>query len=378
MISNIDMASLTPFLIWIVCVGIAALAIGVFIKYTSSQGKEGFDTAVSISITACPATTNTYMSSSGDTNCCNGDIVDNRCNGNVVCSLSPTVRNGTISCSEWVSHEWTVRANRFCTNTIPYYFGTMYRRNSDNQGCSASPCTSDGGSPSDPTKPICKIYSSSTDEYGKADSCFNSRYRDAMISPTATSTKNIIASGTKPNGQLYPALFTATFIPTRSGSPATPVTCQDWTRYKLYLDTVDPTGTTSSAWAQNAATNVYFCDAATAYYISGTLSPASATGVVGPGGTPSSAACPALPTGADPRCYYNGVKLGAQNGERVSYTASECSQLGGTFDDGDHLGICRLQGTTGQIGPDASIEVLNQFYSYFCSTDPEVVRRRHP
>ena len=277
--------ALTPFLIWLVCIGIAALAIGLLIKSISNEGFTS--TSSSIRISACPAKTVTYVTTNGDTNCCDGDVVDDRCNGRDVCSLSPSSPNGLLSCGDWIIREWATRSNRFCTNSMPYYFGTMDRRSDDPQGCSASQCTPDGGSPQDLTKPTCKIYQSSVDDYGKIDSCFNAGALDKLQCPTARSTKNVVLSGTV-NGTLSPALLQCSYTPPNGAlSNNLPVMCNDVERYKTFMQA---TNNIDSKIDANSLVDVGFCPASKAYYVDGTLTRANAIGL--PGSVSSPAACP--------------------------------------------------------------------------------------
>lgn len=266
-----SMLTLAPFLVWLLCVGIAALAIGLLIKNVGLQ--EGFDS--SIRITACPAATSTYITGAGDTNCCDGDIVDGQCNGTNVCSLSPSDKSGRglMSCADWILREWRKRSDRFCAPSIPYYFGTMRRRQGDIEGCSASQTGPDGTQPQDTTAPTCKIYQTSVDEYGKVDSCFNMRARDAMVAPISNATKHIL-----PVGNTYPALLSATYSPP-NGSSIVPVTCYDWNRAKMYLNSIDPSGNATKSYESIKDKYVIFCGASKAYYVDGSLAKKDAVGV---------------------------------------------------------------------------------------------------
>jgi hypothetical protein len=70
----------------------------------------------------------------------------------------------------------------------------------------------------------------------------------------------------------------------------------------------------------------------------------------------------------DPRCYYNGVKLGTPTnvpkvGNVIVYTADECKKLGGTMPI--EPGTCVIANGDSQN--------IKQIYSYFCSTDPTIL-----
>jgi len=266
-----------PFIVWILCVGISALVIGFCIRYLNTN--EGFSNASQspISITTCPYSTATYITGSGSTNCCDGDIVDGKCNGTIACSLSFNAGNGILSCNDWVTQEWAKRSTTYCPkSSMPNYFGSIQRTQDSSQGCSASPCSSDGTAPSNPSAPRCKIYQTSNDDYAKVDSCFNIKARDAMAVPIPTATKQVIEDTW--SGKKYSALLSATYLPP-NGSSMVPVTCYDWDRVSLFLNAIDTTGASTAAYSKMKDVDVFFCGASKAYYVDGTLTKANAKGV---------------------------------------------------------------------------------------------------
>jgi hypothetical protein len=262
------MDSLVPFLIWLLCIGISAIILGFFIKngLGSILENEGFNSTISMS--TCPASSLPFITADGNTNCCDGDIVNKQCNGSVICSLSPGVK-GIRACPDWINGEWNTRNAKFCTPSIPYYFGTINRTPGSIEGCSASPPIQDGTAPRDPTQPMCKIYNSLDDEYGKADSCFNIKAKEQMVCPIPSATKNIIPS-MGPNGKPAPALLNCTYMPP-NGASITPVQCYDNARAKIYLDTFDPTGKLATRYMPTADKNLIFCTGSRNYYVDGTI-----------------------------------------------------------------------------------------------------------
>ena len=286
----------------------------------------------------CPASTATYITPEGDTNCCDGDVVDNRCNGNDICSLSPSSPNGLMSCADWIIKEWTARSARFCTNSMPYYFGTMHRRSNEIQGCSASQCTSDGGSPQDPMQPTCKIYQTSVDDYGQIDSCFNAAALDKLQCPITSATKDLVSTGIK-NGILSPALLRCTYIPPNGSSLNVPVHCNDVARFETYINTTLDKNSSQYIDLIDKLIDTYsikdvtFCPASKAYYVDGTLARKDAFGVPGsgPGGSINSqggvdppAACTTTPAAAVPTggsatvdTYNNNIEY--RRGDKVIY-----------------------------------------------------------
>lgn len=268
------MAPWAPLLFWLLCVIVATIGIVYLITtntLSSIESGEGF-----ISMSACPSSTTTYITSAGDTNCCDSDVVNRQCNGHIVCSLSPNPPNGIPTCSEFMRLEREKRNARFCAPSVPYYYGPANRKLGSVEGCSASQPTADGTAPSDPAKPTCKIYQTSVDEYGKVDSCFNKKALDDMAVPTPSATKHLMP--TTNEGNVAPALLSATYIP-KTTPAAVLMICYDWNRMELYYNAIDPSGQTSRIESRTKDRNVYFCGAAKAYYIDGTLSITKAIGV---------------------------------------------------------------------------------------------------
>lgn len=177
-------SSVMPFLIWFLCIVMASFIIGYFIKYGSLFDsimtlEEGFTT--NIRMTSCPLSSTSYITYDGDTNCCEGDIVNKKCNGRNLCSLSPKPPAGMISCSDWMNQEWTRRSARFCMPSMPNYFGPIHRDSNAIEGCSESLTVDNGSEPQIPTAPRCKIYSSEGQDRSNLDSCHNARKLGNLI-----------------------------------------------------------------------------------------------------------------------------------------------------------------------------------------------------
>jgi hypothetical protein len=298
------MGSVIPFIVWIFCIGVAALIIGKAlgddtpgIPLTLLEKKEGFvDLASVFRITSCPTGTTSYILSNGDTNCCSGDVVGNKCNGDDVCSLSPDPYNKNLdSCSSWLAKEWRKRSIRFCPRSMTNYYGKMTRGAGNAEGCSASLPISDGSQPSDLAQPKCKIYQSYNDELSDIDSCHNMIALDNLVCPQANASKDISAS-VGPRGEKLPALLKCTYIPSNGSTFNSPIHCIDVPRYKIYIGTSIPSqwkDFANSLLDQFGKIDVNFCPASKAYYVDGTLSRKDARGLPGSGSSsePDSGAC---------------------------------------------------------------------------------------
>jgi hypothetical protein len=174
------MVELSGFLLWLICIGISAILIGYTIKYSGIEEsivkREGFV------VYSCPSNTVKYITRHGETNCCNGDIVDNECNGNNVCSLSPRNSLGIQSCQTYVTNLANQAAAAKCFTDMPYYFAST---DGSLQGCSVSQPTPDGTAPSDPTKLQCILYPTDTLDKIKLDSCYNYKKNKKVLTAAA-------------------------------------------------------------------------------------------------------------------------------------------------------------------------------------------------
>jgi len=174
------MVELSGFLLWLICIGISAILIGYTIKYSGMEDsivkQEGFV------VFACPSNTVKYITRHGETNCCNGDIVNNQCNGNNVCSLSPRNSLGIQSCQTYVTNLANQAAAANCFADMPYYFAT---NDGSLKGCSISRATPDGTGPSDPTMLQCILYPTETLDKIKLDSCYNYKKNKNILTAAA-------------------------------------------------------------------------------------------------------------------------------------------------------------------------------------------------
>jgi hypothetical protein len=152
------------FLIWLLCVGISAVLIGYFLReQLKPLRKEGF------AVYTCPSGTNSFVTDSGETQCCNGDVVDGYCTGNLRCTLSPKSKSGLPTCTDLAASDAAAAGTNRCPPSMPQYFGCS----TGIQGCSASNPTANGLQPSDPLQPQCILYKTQAEDRVKLDSCYN-------------------------------------------------------------------------------------------------------------------------------------------------------------------------------------------------------------
>ena len=174
------------FLIWLLCVGISAVLIGYFLKNSLKPViREGF------AVYTCPGGTNDFVTDSGETQCCNGDVVDGYCTGNLRCTLSPKSKSGLPTCTDLAAADAASAGASKCPPSMPHYFGCS----TTIEGCSASTPTANGLQPSNPLQPQCILYKTRNEDIVKLDSCYNVRQANikAAQCAAAEATANLPA-----------------------------------------------------------------------------------------------------------------------------------------------------------------------------------------
>jgi hypothetical protein len=152
-------------LIWLICIGISAILIGYFLRELQKpEKKEGFTMLV------CPAGSVSYITRNGDTQCCNGDVVDGWCSGNDICTLSPRSNNNLPTCGDYLASNLKQAGINLCPTTIPNYFASL---DGSLRGCSVSQPLPNGIGPSDPNQLQCILYPTDNLDKVRLDSCYN-------------------------------------------------------------------------------------------------------------------------------------------------------------------------------------------------------------
>jgi hypothetical protein len=136
---------------------------------------EGFvgEADTDLSITTCPAETNSYIDGGGRTVCCDGSVNGGKCAGKPVCSLSEAIA-GLPTCSDWLDAYLDNKGQNKCPKSMPKYFENKKTKIS---GCVNGSRTKDGSAPGPNTK-FCNLYQTESDDLIKTDSCTNQKFFD--------------------------------------------------------------------------------------------------------------------------------------------------------------------------------------------------------
>lgn len=140
-----------------------------------TKAVEGFLMSSSnITLNMCPLWAAQVQTAKGNTDCCEGELLDGKCSTKTFCTLSPS-HDGVPSCiNAWKTY-FTEKSNQ-CPSTMPNYFEDVKRRNGP-KGCSVSNIKEDGSSPQAITASSCVIYASEKENREMPNSCFVEKER---------------------------------------------------------------------------------------------------------------------------------------------------------------------------------------------------------
>jgi hypothetical protein len=152
------------------------------LKLAQQPVQEGFATATTnITLNFCPSWAPQAQTAKGNTDCCEGDIVDGKCNGKTFCTLSPP-HDGIQSCLDAWKKYYANKSASQCPPTLPNYFEDQKNKQAP-MGCSSSLTMDDGSKPKDGGAPRCRVYRTEKENREMRDSCFVEKGRLAVKCP---------------------------------------------------------------------------------------------------------------------------------------------------------------------------------------------------
>jgi hypothetical protein len=161
-----------------------ALLVGCYFMYRE-ESVEGFQTqrytVNDLDINLCPSFATEIQTSKGSTDCCQGDMVDGKCNGTTFCTKSPAYPGVKACVDKWREY-FKEKGDTLCPTTMPNYFEDVMKKGAV-KGCSAGPIVVDGSLPKDGSARQCKVYDSEQENKTKADSCYIEKMRARIRCP---------------------------------------------------------------------------------------------------------------------------------------------------------------------------------------------------
>jgi hypothetical protein len=150
-------------------------------KAVETKPIEGFQTTGStITINMCPTWAPQVQTAKGNTDCCEGDLLDGKCSSRTFCTLSPTHGDVQTCINAW--KQYFAEKSKQCPSTMANYFEDVKTRGGP-KGCSAARTKEDGSGPETLTAARCKIYSTEKENRENPDSCFVEKERLAVQCP---------------------------------------------------------------------------------------------------------------------------------------------------------------------------------------------------
>jgi hypothetical protein len=217
------------------------------------EKKEGFATQSysvnELDINTCPSFASEIQTAKGSTDCCQGDMIDGKCNGTTFCTKSPAYA-GVPSCVDKWRQYFKDKGANFCPPTMLNYYEDVTNASSA-KGCSAGPISKDGKMPMDGSAKQCKVYASEEDNLSKTDSCSVEKMRAKIQCP--------VVNGRSPEASTLLDSFSKKILfkceyPFELGMPDR---CFEKTSLFSYFDKVWPSWRSSGRFED---INAYTCD----------------------------------------------------------------------------------------------------------------------
>lgn len=199
-----------------------------------------------LSISMCPSDAPQIQTVKGNTDCCQGSLVNGKCQGKTVCTLSPT-HDGIPSCIDYWKMYFTEKSNKVCPKGMTYYFEDIGKP-ANRKGCSVVPTEPSGKKPTDESARKCIIYNTQTENVQKSNSCYNEKLMGSIRCPEY---KGEVPKASKIQiGDI--TIFSCSYIQTPPGRKE----CLEDSGYKLFLGRYWPNWETQP-WSQQVRD--YFC-----------------------------------------------------------------------------------------------------------------------
>jgi len=227
------------------------ISIVILLYYSPSlfpiEEKEGFvDT--SLQVRFCPLTAPVVQTSKGYTDCCDGDLLDGKCKGNVICTQSPS-HDSIPSCQDYWKTYFEKKSTDLCPPSMTNYYENVRDPNAI-KGCSLSKPLPDGTQPSNPSSPRCRIYNTPNENETITDSCHIAKLKDKVRCPVLSDATNTEVKIANSHGNQF-----GFFYCHYTSNMGIPSFCGDDSSYMGFLDKMNPNWRTSS-WASQTMDSI--------------------------------------------------------------------------------------------------------------------------
>lgn len=137
----------------------------------------------------CPIFAPQIQTTKGNTDCCQGEMIDGKCNGTTFCTLSPA-HDGVPNCIDAWKNYFLKKAESSCPSTMPFYFEDV-KKVGGIKGCSSTATNKEGTGPERAIGQKCIIYPTDKENREKADSCYIERQKLLLQCPVFNGIKGV-------------------------------------------------------------------------------------------------------------------------------------------------------------------------------------------
>jgi hypothetical protein len=201
-----------------------------------------------IQIRLCPDSAPTIQTAIGNTDCCTGDLMNGKCNGKTVATLSPS-HDGVPTVIDYWKQYFIQKGKIMCPANMPNFYEDITNKNGPS-GCTASSVSTDGKNPTDTTLAQCSIYKDALSNETRANSCHNMKIMNTLRCPSLSGHQSTVSTESDSNGSFK---YFACKYQTSDGLP---LFCAEDKTFEEYLRRTNPNWKTSSQSSQITGT---FC-----------------------------------------------------------------------------------------------------------------------
>lgn len=202
-------------------------------------------------LSSCPSGYKSFYNNNGDTVCCNGEVIANKCIGDLQCTLNG---KGTDmpNCLQYILQDYKEKGNKFCPRSYAYFEGINVK------GCTDGLLNSTLTGPRNESQKVCTIYKTNDLNKTSIDSCYNKKLLDATKCIGDNCTKKLTQFG-----KGMPVLIQIEFIYNNN-----PIVAYSRESYSNFINAVNPDMKNKEEYLSK---NVHIAEVAKALYIDRTM-----------------------------------------------------------------------------------------------------------
>jgi hypothetical protein len=160
----------------VLLISITVLLLFIYFKNNTiiqNEIKEPFE---NFYLSACPSGYKSFYNNNGDTVCCDGEIIANKCISDNQCTLNGKGTADMPNCTEFIKRLYSQKAKEYCMPSLPNYFEDKSKKI---KGCMVGPLNDTMTGPKQPYQAKCVIYDTFEKNTMSKDSCANQKLLDS-------------------------------------------------------------------------------------------------------------------------------------------------------------------------------------------------------